>query len=188
MPCSFALNIFPEGFSIDVPTQDGRPPPRLPEALVAKLYPYDRSTESFLQAIDTGHLPGDLLHDIPCIYRNGCVSCEVRDYRELAEGRGGSIARIPPGSSPAAAMEAAGRRAGEGPVRTWRVVLRPTSESIAKDVAAMADASWSYQDMLVGWEWWKGVLVRAEWWKCVLVGAEWWKSVLGRAEWRWRHA
>ncbi|GJP49925.1 hypothetical protein CLOM_g9080 [Closterium sp. NIES-68] len=59
MPCSFALNVFPEGFSIDVPTQ-----------------------------------------------------------------------------------------AGGGPVRTCRVILRPTSESIAKDVAAMADASWSYQDML----------------------------------------
>jgi hypothetical protein len=73
---SFAVNLFPDGFAIDKPTEKGKQPP-LAFEVMELLLPYDRTSETFLRAIDGGWLPDDLLEEIPCKYINGCVVCEV---------------------------------------------------------------------------------------------------------------
>lgn len=74
---SFAINLFPDGFSIDEPTVKGKLPPPACEVAELHLLPYDRNTDDFLRAIDGGWMPSILLEDIPCKYFDGCAICEV---------------------------------------------------------------------------------------------------------------
>eukprot|EP00897_Mesotaenium_endlicherianum_P010707 jgi/Mesen1/9665/ME000671S09010 len=154
---SLVVNVLPTGFSVGPPpelgrrsrtqnqcfaalaslTQEDKELPSVQEAEAVNLYPYDRSSHDFLQAIDQGRLPPGMLDDLPCTYIDGCVVCEVRDYRDAAAMKAGEAFRAP-----------GGRSAAELPPKVHRVVLRPSTETIASDVAALADDSWSYQDIL----------------------------------------
>ncbi|KAJ7517817.1 hypothetical protein O6H91_21G041000 [Diphasiastrum complanatum] len=127
---SFALNLFQDGFSLTKPTEKGNIPAAY--EVMRRLYPYDRTSESFLTAIDWSQLPGDILNDIPCKYIDGCVVCEIRDFRH---------------SAPQIVNENMTTCSDWSPV-VHKVTLRPTTESIVKDIAVMATENWTYQDML----------------------------------------
>jgi hypothetical protein len=127
---SFAVNLLLDGFSIGRPTEKGKQPPSAQE-LTASVHPYDRTTESLFQAIDGGWLPGDIHEDMPCKYVDGCVICEVRDYRKGSPISGDSVS------------------SGESFPVVQKVLMRPTMENIVKDIASMAEDSWTYSDLIV---------------------------------------
>ncbi|KAJ7570825.1 hypothetical protein O6H91_01G135900 [Diphasiastrum complanatum] len=127
---SFAVNLFQDGFSLGKPAEKGIIPTAY--EVLQPLYPYDRTSESFLTAIDWSQLPGDMLNGIPCKYIDGCVVCEVRDFRR---------------SAPGIVNENMTACSDWRPV-VHKVTLRPTTESIVKDIAAMAEDNWTYQDFL----------------------------------------
>jgi len=126
---SFAVNLLLDGFSIGRPTEKGKQPPSAQE-LTASVHPYDRTTESLFQAIDGGWLPGDIHEDMPCKYVDGCVICEVRDYRKGSPISGDSVS------------------SGESFPVVQKVLMRPTMENIVKDIASMAEDSWTYSDLI----------------------------------------
>jgi len=136
---SFAVNLFLDGFSIDKPTEKGKFPPLATEVMELQLLPYDRNAGDFLRAIDGGWIPNDLLEDIPCKYINGCVICQLRDYRgSLQSSIGESVT----------SFSRKGRDRECMPT-VHRVVLQPTTVTILKDILSMADDSWSYEEYLV---------------------------------------
>ncbi|XP_068663616.1 protein PHYTOCHROME-DEPENDENT LATE-FLOWERING-like [Aristolochia californica] len=126
---SFTLNLFPAGFSIGKPTENGKLQPLLQEG-PKSLHPYNRSSETLFSAIESGRLPGDILDDIPSKYFNGSLVCEVRDYRKcmLEPGNNGSIV--------------------DGCPVVNKVHLRMSLENIVKDIASITDESWSYGDLM----------------------------------------
>lgn len=126
---SFAVNLLLDGFSIGKPTEKGKQPPSAQE-LTASVHPYDRTTETLFQAIDGGWLPGDIHEDMPCKYVDGCVICEVRDYRKGSPISGDSVS------------------SGESFPMVQKVLLRPTMENIVKDIVSMAEDSWTYSDLI----------------------------------------
>ena len=126
---SFAVNLFLDGFSIGKPTEKGKQPPST-EDLTTSMHPYDRTTETLFQAFDGGWLPGDIHEDMPCKYVNGCVICEVRDYRKGSPISGDSVS------------------SGESFPVVQKVLLRPTMENIVKDISSMAEDSWTYSDLM----------------------------------------
>eukprot|EP00850_Spirogloea_muscicola_P013422 SM000091S24580 [mRNA] locus=s91:112397:121180:- [translate_table: standard] len=134
IPTSFAVNVFPDGFNLDRPTERGKSPPLAHRLPARTLYPHDRTSEGFLQAIDNGWLPAGMLDDIPCHYVDGCVVCEVRDFRHCFPSEGVDARQL-------LAIE-------EGPPKVHKVLLRPTTESIIKDVGSLAAEHCSYEDTL----------------------------------------
>ncbi|MCO5576387.1 hypothetical protein L7F22_030197 [Adiantum nelumboides] len=123
---SFSIRLFPEGFSIGRPLEAGKAPPPIHEAMVM-LYPYNRSSESFLRALDGGCIPGDLLEEIPCRYTNGCITCEVLEYFADSSSSSKSTVDVP---------------------TVYKITLKPSMESIAKDVSSMVDETWTYKDLM----------------------------------------
>lgn len=73
---SFTLSLFPNGYTVGKPMENESG--RQPSIEVPKfLHPYDRASETLFSAIESGHLPGDILDDIPCQYVDGTLVCEV---------------------------------------------------------------------------------------------------------------
>mmetsp|Transcript_14487 Transcript_14487/g.49474 ORF Transcript_14487/g.49474 Transcript_14487/m.49474 type:complete len:873 (-) Transcript_14487:601-3219(-) len=74
---SFVLNLYPGGFSLHSPTDN---------EMLAAPRAYDPSSKKFLQSLDRGMLPLDLLKDlqgnVDFKYEQGCIVVEVRDYRQ----------------------------------------------------------------------------------------------------------
>ena len=73
---SFVLNLYPGGFSLHSPTDN---------EMLTESRAYDPSSKKFLQSLDRGMLPLDLLKDlqgnVDFKYEQGCIVVEVRDYR-----------------------------------------------------------------------------------------------------------
>lgn len=67
---------------------------------------------------------------MPCKYVDGCVICEVRDYRKGSPISGDSVS------------------SGESFPMVQKVLLRPTMENIIKDIVSMAEDSWTYSDLI----------------------------------------
>ncbi|KAJ9708301.1 hypothetical protein PVL29_000383 [Vitis rotundifolia] len=69
---SFALNLFPDGFSVGKAAELLSDVPKM-------LHPYDRASNELFSAIEHGYLPGDFFDDLPCKYVNGALLCEMED-------------------------------------------------------------------------------------------------------------
>ncbi|XP_058743756.1 protein PHYTOCHROME-DEPENDENT LATE-FLOWERING isoform X1 [Vicia villosa] len=123
---SFTLNLFPDGYSIGKPSEIGAANQSFPKLLL----PYDRSSETLFLAIESGHLPGDILDDIPAKYVDGSIICEVRDYRRLSSEKGAGM--VSADSSPT----------------IDKVCLKMSLENIVKDIPSITDKSWTYGDLM----------------------------------------
>ncbi|KAE9595880.1 hypothetical protein Lal_00030581 [Lupinus albus] len=122
---SFTLNLFPDGYSIGKPFEN-----EANQSYPKLLHPYDRSSESLFLAIESGHLPGDILDDIPAKYVDGGLICEVRDYRRCSSERGAGA--VPTDSCPT----------------TNKVCLKMSLENVVKDIPSITDKSWTYGDLM----------------------------------------
>uniref|UniRef100_A0ACD5VCP6 Uncharacterized protein n=2 Tax=Avena sativa TaxID=4498 RepID=A0ACD5VCP6_AVESA len=91
--------------------------------------PYTRASRAMLSDIEYGCLPQDILHGIPCKFKNGTVVCEVRDYRSFLSNGGGS--------------------SGYDLPKMNRVALRLGTACILKDLSLIADPSWTYHHQLI---------------------------------------
>ncbi|XP_062110007.1 protein PHYTOCHROME-DEPENDENT LATE-FLOWERING-like [Humulus lupulus] len=118
---SFLLNLFPNGFSLGKVNESFKIAPE-------QLYPYNRSTKTLFSAIEYGWLPGDIFGDLPCKYFNGCVLCEIHDYRNCLLHKGGSSIQ-------------------KSPI-VYRVILQMCMENVVKDIMSISDDSWTYNDLL----------------------------------------
>ncbi|GAB2253541.1 hypothetical protein Droror1_Dr00006388 [Drosera rotundifolia] len=125
---SFILNLYQDGFSITKPKENENGNHLLQQDDSKLLFPYDRSSESLLSAIESGHLPGDLLDDIPCNYIDGGVICEVRDYRKCSPEVGSGVHSLHP--------------------ITTKLHLKMSLENLVKDIPLIADDSWTYGDLM----------------------------------------
>uniref|UniRef100_K3XE55 Spt20-like SEP domain-containing protein n=1 Tax=Setaria italica TaxID=4555 RepID=K3XE55_SETIT len=126
-PCepSFALNLFPDGYSV------GEPGKGMLLYLIGddpKKQPYSRASRALLSDIEHGCLPQDILHGIPCKFQNGSTVCEVRDYRSV--------------------FSSGDDYSGDDFPRVNRVHLRLGTDCVVKDLSSIADASWTYHDQL----------------------------------------
>ncbi|XP_011623128.1 mediator of RNA polymerase II transcription subunit 15a isoform X2 [Amborella trichopoda] len=128
LDASFSVNLLPNGFSLGVPTEKGKPPPLLQD-LPKSLHPYDKSSETLFSALESGWLPGDILDDIPCKYLDGVIMCEVRDYRKCVPGPANAVT------------------SGEG-VAVHNVHLKMSTENVVKDIPSITDHSWTYSDLM----------------------------------------
>ncbi|KAG8053638.1 hypothetical protein GUJ93_ZPchr0001g30026 [Zizania palustris] len=123
---SFALNLFPDGYSIGDPGKGmllfliGDDPEKRP---------YSRASKALISDIEHGYLPQDILSVVPCKFVNGTIVCEVRDYRSFLSNGGDS--------------------SGYDFPKVNRVSLRLGTECVVKDLSSMVDASWTYHDQLV---------------------------------------
>ncbi|GMN38665.1 hypothetical protein TIFTF001_007901 [Ficus carica] len=119
---SFSLNLFPTGFSVGNGSE-------LFNNVPEHLYPYDRSSETLISAIEYGWLPGVALDDLPFKYVNGSILCQIRDYRNCLFHKGGthSTQNIPV---------------------VHRVLLKMCMENVVKDILSISDDSWTYKDHL----------------------------------------
>ncbi|CAM8906793.1 unnamed protein product [Rhodiola kirilowii] len=126
---SFTLNLFPDGYSIVKPAENQAAHRAAVQENPKLLHPYDRASETFFAAIESGRLPGDLLNDIPCKYVDGTIVCEVQDYRKCAleTGQGSCVNGLP---------------------SVHKLCLRMSLENIVKDIPTIADGSWSYRDLM----------------------------------------
>ncbi|KAL2336399.1 hypothetical protein Fmac_010845 [Flemingia macrophylla] len=127
---SFTLNLFAEGYSIGKPSENEAANQSKYQDFPKLLHPYDRSSESLFLAIESGHLPGDILDDIPAKYVDGALICEVRDYRRCSSEKGGSV--VSAESSP----------------HVNKVSLKMSLENIVKDIPTITDKSWTYGDLM----------------------------------------
>lgn len=127
---SFTLNLFAEGYSIGKPSENEAANQSKYQDFPKLLHPYDRSSESLFLAIESGHLPGDILDDIPAKYVDGALICEVRDYRRCSSEKGGSV--VSAESSP----------------NVNKVCLKMSLENIVKDIPSITDKSWTYGDLM----------------------------------------
>ncbi|CAM0872752.1 unnamed protein product [Alopecurus aequalis] len=123
---SFALNLFPDGYSIG----------GLDKGMLVFLIgddpekkPYTRASRALLSDIEYGCLPQDILHGIPCKFQNGIVVCEVRDYRSFLSNGGDS--------------------SGYDLPKMNRVALRLGTDCVVKDLSLIADPSWTYHHQLI---------------------------------------
>lgn len=123
---SFTLNLYPDGYSIGKPSEYAAANQSLPKLLL----PYDRSSETLFLAIESGHLPADILDDIPAKYVDGALICEVRDYRRCSSEKGAGIVSVE--SSPT----------------VNKVCLKMSLENIVKDIPSITDKSWTYGDLM----------------------------------------
>ena len=108
---AFSLRLLPYGFAFGPPLPAAPAPPPAPP-LHSALHPYDRSTRAFLEDVESGFLPADcvLLSLMKAPYvREGCLVCELADYRAAAP-LGGSLPAV------------------------TRVLLRPTTGALRSDI------------------------------------------------------
>jgi hypothetical protein len=123
---SFALNLFPDGYSISDPGKGmllfliGDDPQKRP---------YSKASRALFSDIEHGCLPQVILGDMPCKFRNGTIVCEVRDYRPF--------------------LSNAGDSSGDDFPIVNRVSLRLGTERVVKDLASVVNASWTYHDQLI---------------------------------------
>ncbi|KAK4269052.1 hypothetical protein QN277_022257 [Acacia crassicarpa] len=127
---SFTLNLFPDGYSIGKPVENETANHSTYQEFPKLLHPYGRMSESLFLAIESGHLPGDILDDIPCKYVDGALICEVRDYRRCPSDKGSGIASTD--VSPTVS----------------KVRLRISLENVVKDIPLISDKSWTYGDFM----------------------------------------
>ncbi|RDX84764.1 hypothetical protein CR513_34133, partial [Mucuna pruriens] len=138
---SFTLNLFADGYSIGKASENEAANQSKYHDFPKLLHPYDRSSESLFLAIESGHLPGDILDDIPAKYVDGALICEiehyidpvtlqVRDYRRCSSEKGGSL--VSAESSPT----------------VNKVCLKMSLENIVKDIPSITDKSWTYGDLM----------------------------------------
>ncbi|KZV27543.1 hypothetical protein F511_04594 [Dorcoceras hygrometricum] len=127
---SFTLSLFPNGYTVGKPMENESG--RQSSIEVPKfLHPYDRASETLFSAIESGHLPGDILDDIPCKYVDGTLVCEVRDYRNsYSDSEHGKMA------------------SGDGIPIINRVFLRMSLENVVKDIPAISKSGWTYGDLM----------------------------------------
>ncbi|QCE02363.1 Transcription factor Spt20 [Vigna unguiculata] len=126
---SFTLNLFADGYSIGKPSENEAANTTKYQDFPKLLHPYDRSSESLFLAIESGHLPGDILDDIPAKYVDGALICEVHDYRRCSFDKGSSVSAE---SSPTVS----------------KVCLKMSLENIVKDIPSITDKSWTYGDLM----------------------------------------
>lgn len=127
---SFTLNVYPDGYSIEKPSEKEGANQGTLQDVPKLLHPYDRASETLFSAVESGRLPGDLLDDIPCKFVDGTIVCEVRDYRNSSS-EGGSGA-LPVDGSPIVS----------------KICLRMSLENIVKDIPVISDNSWTYGDLM----------------------------------------
>ncbi|MCD7457832.1 hypothetical protein HAX54_036388, partial [Datura stramonium] len=126
---SFVLCLFLDGYSIGKPSENqyGH---QASENVPKLLHPYDRASETLFSAIESGHLPGDILEDIPCKYVDGTLVCEVRDYRKCFSEAGQNV----PSATGCPIIN--------------RVYLKMSLENVVKDIPLISDSAWTYGDMM----------------------------------------
>ncbi|KAF0899022.1 hypothetical protein E2562_012713 [Oryza meyeriana var. granulata] len=123
---SFALNLFPDGYSISDPGKGmllfliGDDPEKRP---------YSKASKALFSDIEHGCLPRVILGDMPYKFINGTIVCEVRDYRPFLSNGGDS--------------------SGDDFPIVNRVSLRLGTERVVKDLASLVNASWTYHDRLI---------------------------------------
>uniref|UniRef100_A0A7N0SWP1 Uncharacterized protein n=1 Tax=Kalanchoe fedtschenkoi TaxID=63787 RepID=A0A7N0SWP1_KALFE len=124
---SFTLSLFPDGYSIVKPTENLAAHRAEVQENPKLLHPYDRASEPFFAAIESGRLPGNMLDDIPCKYVDGTIVCEVQDYRKCVSetGQGSCVDGLP---------------------SVHKLCLRMSLENVVKDIPSIACESWEYQD------------------------------------------
>ncbi|XP_028752169.1 protein PHYTOCHROME-DEPENDENT LATE-FLOWERING isoform X2 [Neltuma alba] len=127
---SFTLNLFPDGYSIGKPLENETTNQSTYQEFPKLLHPYDRMSESLFLAIESGHLPGDILDDIPCKYVDGALICEVRDYRRCSSDKG------------------SGHASTDVSPTVTKVRLRMSLENVVKDIPLISDKSWTYGDFM----------------------------------------
>ncbi|RYQ89008.1 hypothetical protein Ahy_B09g095877 isoform C [Arachis hypogaea] len=127
---SFTLNLFPDGYSIGKPFENEIANHAKYQDFPKLLHPYDRSSESLFLAIESGHLPADILDDIPVKYVDGALICEVRDFRRCASENGAGV--VSTDMSPV----------------VNKVCLKMSLENIVKDIPSITDKSWTYGDLM----------------------------------------
>ncbi|KDO64936.1 hypothetical protein CISIN_1g000899mg [Citrus sinensis] len=127
---SFTLNVYPDGYSIEKPSEKESANQGTLQDVSKLLHPYDRASETLFSAIESGRLPGDLLDDIPCKFVDGTIVCEVRDYRNFSSEEGS--AALPVDGSPIVS----------------KICLRMSLENIVKDIPVISDNSWTYGDLM----------------------------------------
>ncbi|KAG4379569.1 hypothetical protein GLYMA_16G010400v4 [Glycine max] len=125
---SFTLNLFPDGYSIGKPSENEAASQSKYQDFPKSLHPYDRSSESLFLAIESGHLPGDILDDIPAKYVDGALICVVHDYRRCSSDKGSSV------SAESSTVS--------------KVCLKMSLENIVKDIPSITDKSWTYGDLM----------------------------------------
>ncbi|PHT45852.1 hypothetical protein CQW23_15010 [Capsicum baccatum] len=126
---SFTLCLFLDGYSIGKPFENeyGH---QTSENVPKLLHPYDRASETLFSAIESGHLPGDILEDIPCKYVDGTLVCEVRDYRKCFSEVGQNVPSV------------------TGCPIINRICLKMSLENVVKDIPLISDSGWTYGDMM----------------------------------------
>ncbi|XP_057548486.1 protein PHYTOCHROME-DEPENDENT LATE-FLOWERING [Amaranthus tricolor] len=127
---SFILNLYPDGYTIGKPSENDSELHTGFQEGSKMLHPYDRTTEGFFSAIESGRLPGSILDDIPCKYIDGILTCEVHDYRRC---RSDSRSSLP---------------SSNGSATINKVNLKMSLENVVKDISLMADDSWTYGDLM----------------------------------------
>ncbi|WJZ80435.1 hypothetical protein VitviT2T_000354 [Vitis vinifera] len=120
---SFALNLFPDGFSVGKAAELLNDVPKM-------LHPYDRASDKLFSAIEHGYLPGDFFDDLPCKYVNGALLCEIRDFRNCL-----------------VQMEDSTFHVEKSPI-VQKALLKMSMENVIKDISSMSDDSWTYKDHL----------------------------------------
>ncbi|KAK7263189.1 hypothetical protein RJT34_30775 [Clitoria ternatea] len=83
-----------------------------------------------MEAAESGHLPGDILDDIPAKYVDGALICEVHDYRRCFSEKGGSVV------------------SAESFPYANQVCLKISLENIVKDIPSITVKSWTYGDLM----------------------------------------
>ena len=63
---SLIVNLYPNGWSINNQST---------------AHPYSQQNMDLLRALDAGRIPSELLDEASCSYSEGCLVCEIRDYR-----------------------------------------------------------------------------------------------------------
>ncbi|XP_031275450.1 protein PHYTOCHROME-DEPENDENT LATE-FLOWERING-like [Pistacia vera] len=126
---SVILNLYPDGFFIEKPLE--KEAVHQVQEAPKKLLPYDKASDIFLVAMESGQLPIDFPDSISGKYVGGTLVCEVRDYRKSeSEQRSTSSSPMP------------------GFPIVKKVRLRVTLENVVKDVSLVLDDSWSYADLM----------------------------------------
>ncbi|KAJ0096396.1 hypothetical protein Patl1_29055 [Pistacia atlantica] len=126
---SVILNLYPDGFFIEKPLE--KEAVHQVQEAPKKLLPYDKASDIFLVAMESGQLPIDFPDSISGEYVGGTLVCEVRDYRKSESEQGSTL------SSPMAGFPT-----------VKKVRLRVTLENVVKDVSLVLDDSWSYADLM----------------------------------------
>ncbi|XP_044500221.1 protein PHYTOCHROME-DEPENDENT LATE-FLOWERING-like [Mangifera indica] len=127
---SVILNLYTDGFFIEKPLE--KEAMQQVQEASKKLLPYDKASDIFLVAVESGQLPLDFPDTITGEYVGGRLMCEVRDYRNCESEQGSTSTSPPMPGFPIAK----------------KVQLRVTLENVVKDVSLVSADSWSYADLM----------------------------------------